>query len=144
MKTLKNIISSAIWGIGMATFMSVILCYIFGYEYSIIVPSFAEKFPTTLTAVTVQCIISGLIGISQYISKKIFSMDASLLTLTLAHNFCIALPLLIGGSYLEWFKLDLINFLGFLFMIELIYIICYIYSFLSYKNETNKINAKLQ
>ncbi|MBF0848784.1 DUF3021 family protein, partial [Streptococcus danieliae] len=74
-------------GIGFSTFISLLLAHIFSYDYVAMVPSFASKFSSTTNAMTMQIIVTGLIGISQAYASKIFSKDLSLLTQTLIHNF---------------------------------------------------------
>ncbi|MBF0710767.1 MULTISPECIES: DUF3021 domain-containing protein [unclassified Gemella] len=139
MKTLQNLLKYAMMGIGFSTFISLLLAHIFSYDYVAMVPSFASKFSSTTNAMTMQIIVTGLIGISQAYASKIFSKDLSLLTQTLIHNFLIIISVFAAGIYLHWFKFNIASFI----LVEIIYFIIYIYLYTSNRIEMSKINAKL-
>ena len=110
MKYIKKIISGAFIGVGIGFTLNLIFSIING-EYYPGVPSFLEKYDSTLMAVTVQTLIYMLLGIIQAFSTDIMNnQKRSLLSNTIIHFSIIFLPLLVVAYILHWGR-DLLGLL---------------------------------
>lgn len=142
MKYIKKIISGAFIGVGIGFTLNLIFSIING-EYYPGVPSFLEKYDSTLMAVTVQTLIYMLLGIIQAFSTDIMNnQKRSLLSNTIIHFSIIFLPLLIVAYILHWGR-DLLGLLSVGFSILVVYFIIWIVSYLGIKSQIDKINQSI-
>ena len=142
MKYIKKIISGAFIGVGIGFTLNLIFSIING-EYYAGVPSFLEKYDSTLMAVTVQTLIYMLLGIIQAFSTDIMNnQKRSLLSNTIIHFSIIFLPLLIVAYILHWGR-DLLGLLVIGFSILGVYFIIWVVSYLSIKSQIDKINQTI-
>ncbi|MDN5652857.1 MAG: DUF3021 domain-containing protein, partial [Lactococcus lactis] len=112
-------------------------------EYYPGVPSFLEKYDSTLMAVTVQTLIYMLLGIIQAFSTDIMNnQKRSLLSNTIIHFSIIFLPLLVVAYILHWGR-DLLGLLSVGFSILVVYFIIWIVSYLGIKSQIDKINQSI-
>ena len=142
MKYIKKIISGAFIGVGIGFTLNLIFSIING-EYYPGVPSFLEKYDSTLMAVTVQTLIYMLLGIIQAFSTDIMNnQKRSLLSNTIIHFSIIFLPLLVVAYILHWGR-DLLGLLSVGFSILVVYFIIWIVSYLGIKSQIDKINQTI-
>ena len=142
MKYIKKIISGAFIGVGIGFTLNLIFSIING-EYYPGVPSFLEKYDSTLMAVTVQTLIYMLLGIIQAFSTDIMNnQKRSLLSNTITHFSIIFLPLLVVAYILHWGR-DLLGLLSVGFSILVVYFIIWIVSYLGIKSQIDKINQSI-
>ncbi|EGP5098990.1 MAG: DUF3021 domain-containing protein [Lactococcus lactis] len=142
MKYIKKIISGAFIGVGIGFTLNLIFSIING-EYYPGVPSFLEKYDSTLMAVTVQTLIYMLLGIIQAFSTDIMNnQKRSLLSNTIIHFSIIFLPLLVVAYILHWGR-DLLGLLSVGFSILVVYFIIWIVSYLGIKSQIDKINQSI-
>ena len=142
MKYIKKIISGAFIGVGIGFTLNLIFSIING-EYYPGVPSFLEKYDSTLMAVTVQTLIYMLLGIIQAFSTDIINnQKRSLLSNTIIHFSIIFLPLLVVAYILHWGR-DLLGLLSVGFSILVVYFIIWIVSYLGIKSQIDKINQSI-
>lgn len=142
MKYIKKIISGAFIGVGIGFTLNLIFSIING-EYYPGVPSFLEKYDSTLMAVTVQTLIYMLLGIIQAFSIDIMNnQKRSLLSNTIIHFSIIFLPLLVVAYILHWGR-DLLGLLSVGFSILVVYFIIWIVSYLGIKSQIDKINQSI-
>ena len=142
MKYIKKIISGAFIGVGIGFTWNLIFSIING-EYYPGVPSFLEKYDSTLMAVTVQTLIYMLLGIIQAFSTDIMNnQKRSLLSNTIIHFSIIFLPLLVVAYILHWGR-DLLGLLSVGFSILVVYFIIWIVSYLGIKSQIDKINQSI-
>lgn len=142
MKYIKKIISGAFIGVGIGFTLNLIFSIING-EYYPGVPSFLEKYDSTLMAVTVQTLIYMLLGIIQAFSTDIMNnQKRSLLLNTIIHFSIIFLPLLVVAYILHWGR-DLLGLLSVGFSILVVYFIIWIVSYLGIKSQIDKINQSI-
>lgn len=142
MKYIKKIISGAFIGVGIGFTLNLIFSIING-EYYPGVPSFLEKYDSTLMAVTVQTLIYMLLGIIQAFSTDIMNnQKRSLLSNTIIHFSIIFLPLLVVAYILHWGR-DLLGLLVIGFSILVVYFIIWVVSYLSIKSQIDKINQTI-
>lgn len=142
MKYLKKIISGAFIGVGIGFTLNLIFSIING-EYYPGVPSFLEKYDSTLMAVTVQTLIYMLLGIIQAFSTDIMNnQKRSLLSNTIIHFSIIFLPLLVVAYILHWGRY-LLGLLVIGFSILVVYFIIWVVSYLSIKSQIDKINQTI-
>ena len=142
MKYIKKIISGAFIGVGIGFTLNLIFSIING-EYYPGVPSFLEKYDSTLMAVTVQTLIYMLLGIIQAFSTDIMNnQKRSLLSNTIIHFSIIFLPLLVVAYILNWGR-DLLRLLSVGFSILVVYFIIWIVSYLGIKSQIDKINQSI-
>ncbi|MFL2144161.1 DUF3021 domain-containing protein [Ruoffia sp. FAM 20857] len=142
MKYIKKIISGAFIGVGIGFTLNLIFSIING-EYYPGVPSFLEKYDSTLMAVTVQTLIYMLLGIIQAFSTDIMNnQKRSLLSNTIIHFSIIFLPLLVVAYILHWGRY-LLGLLVIGFSILVVYFIIWVVSYLSIKSQIDKINQTI-
>ena len=142
MKYIKKIISGAFIGVGIGFTLNLIFSIING-EYYPGVPSFLEKYDSTLMAVTVQTLIYMLLGIIQAFSTDIMNnQKRSLLSNTIIRFSIIFLPLLVVAYILHWGR-DLLGLLSVGFSILVVYFIIWIVSYLGIKSQIDKINQSI-
>lgn len=143
MKLFRKIMAYGLIGIGIGNVTVLIFSLIYG-DYILGTPEFLSNVGSANKAAVIQTVIYALLGVIQGVASEIMknTEQAGLVKSSLIHYLLVIVPLLLAGYYLRWFN-SVSTLLAMLVFSSLVYVVIWAISYLSIKNDIQKINSKL-
>ena len=146
----KKLLIRGAFGFPMGVFIGVtitiIISWILGQgTYLPIVPGFNEAVGSQLGAVTLQYLLTGLVGLGCALSSVIFEMESwSILKQTVLHFLAISLSLLPISYVCRWMDHSVQGFLIYFGLFAGIYLIIWLIRYFIYRKKVDRINDHLK
>ncbi|MGI6781941.1 MAG: DUF3021 domain-containing protein [Acholeplasmataceae bacterium] len=133
-------------GIGIGHIITIIVsAAITGNSYHVVVPDFLEMMGgNEVLAATIAALVTGLLGLVFTFADIIWKKNEwSLLKRTIIFYFVTVIPTILAGTFLRWFKFNIVSLLIFIGIFTVIFVIIWVIIYLLIRKEIKTINAKL-
>lgn len=145
-KIVSRILPGFLSGVSIGYFISIIFSMIFakGY-YSPCVPSFVDSLGNEITAVLLQTLLTGVLGVTFSVSQLIWELEHwSLFRQSATYLLITSIVMLPTAFILQWMEHSLIGFLSYASIFVFIFLFIWLIQYNIYKHQILQINERIQ
>lgn len=133
-----------LFGICVGTLITIFISLFIGNgNYYVVAPELLSKFGDEISAVVVQYILCGILGLVAAIGYCIFEIEDLGMTKQTILHFILTVSTTVTVAYIcNWFKHNIISVLIYIAIFIIIYFCIWISQYLFWKNKIKRINNK--